>query len=71
MSARAKSVEDYLRELAGVKRDKPAQIKEALEIYIDLWKKTISKGIVQPTDDIETALLKIDQQGGLYVAAEE
>lgn len=70
MPTRPKSVEDYLKELAGVKRDKPAQIREALEIYIDLWKKTIDKGIVQRTDDIETALMKIDAQGGLYIAAE-
>jgi len=66
--SRSKSVEEYLEELAGVKRDKPSQIKEALQIYIDLWKKTIEKGIIQPSDDIETALVKIDAEGGLYVA---
>ncbi len=71
MSAKVKSVEEYLKELGDVKRDKPAQIKEALEIYIDLWKKIVEKGVVQRTDDIETALTKIDRQGGLYLAAED
>lgn len=71
MSAKVKSVEKYLKELGDAKRDKPSQIKEALQIYIDLWKKTVEKGVVQLTDDIETALTKIDKRGGLYVAADE
>ncbi|HLQ21144.1 MAG TPA: hypothetical protein VK127_02430 [Nitrososphaerales archaeon] len=71
MSAKVKSVEEYLKELGDAKRDKPSQIKEALQIYIDLWKKTVEKGVVQLTDDIETALTKIDKQGGLYLAADE
>ena len=71
LSAKAKSVEEYLKELGDSKRDKPAQIRDALQIYIDLWKKTIEKGIVQRSDDIETALTKIDNQGGLYLAADE
>ena len=71
MPAKVKSVEDYLKELGDAKREKPPQIKDALQIYIDLWKKTVEKGIVQLTDDIETALTKIDKQGGLYLAADE
>jgi len=71
LPAKVKSVEDYLKELGDAKREKPPQIKEALQIYIDLWKKTVEKGIVQLTDDIETALTKIDKQGGLYLAADE
>jgi len=71
LSAKVKSVEEYLKELGDAKRDKPAQIKEALQIYIDLWNKTVEKGIVQLTDDIETALTKIDSQGGLYLAADD
>jgi hypothetical protein len=70
LSVKVKSVEEYLKELGEAKRDKPPQIKEALQIYIDLWKKTVEKGVVQLTDDIETALTKIDNQGGLYVAAD-
>ncbi len=71
MSVKVKSVEEYLNELGVLKKEKPAQIREALEIYIELWKKTVERGVVQPTDDIETALTKIDKQGGLYVAAGE
>jgi len=71
LPAKVKSVEDYLKELGDAKREKPPQIKDALQIYIDLWKKTVEKGIVQLTDDIETALTKIDKQGGLYLAADE
>ncbi len=71
MSVKVKSVEEYLKELGVLKKEKPAQIREALEIYIELWKKTVERGVVQPTDDIETALTKIDKQGGLYVAAGE
>ncbi len=71
MSAKVKNVEEYLKELGGLKRKKPAQIREALEIYIELWKKTVERGVVKSTDDIETALTKIDKEGGLYLAAGE
>jgi hypothetical protein len=64
-------VREYLKELNEAKKEKPNQIKEAIDIYIDLWKKTIEKGIVDPTDDIDTALSKIDEKGGLYQASEE
>jgi len=71
LSAKVKNVEEYLKELGGLKRKKPAQIREALEIYIELWKKTVERGVVKSTDDIETALTKIDKEGGLYLAAGE
>jgi len=71
VSARVKNVKEYLKELGEAKRDKPAHIKEALQIYIDLWKKALERGIIQQTDDIDAALSKIDAQGGLYRAAEE
>lgn len=70
LSSSVKSVKDYLKELNDVKKEKPRQVKEAIEIYIDLWNKTIERGLVQPSDDIETALSKIDREGGLYKAAE-
>ena len=66
-----KTVEQYLRELRESKKDKPQQVKEALQIYIDLWEKVIGKRVVDSEDDIETALSKIDKQGGLYEAAGE
>ncbi len=65
------NVGEYLQGLKEAEKEKPQQIKEAIEIYIDLWKKTIEKGIVQPTDDIDTALSKIDKRGGLYAAGGE
>jgi hypothetical protein len=71
LSAKVKNVEEYLKELGGLKRKKSAQIREALEIYIELWKKTVERGVVKSTDDIETALTKIDKEGGLYLAAGE
>lgn len=71
MSAKVKSVERYLRELKDSKKEKPQQIKDAIEIYIDLWEKVIKKGIVEEDDDVESALIKIDASGGLYKAAED
>jgi hypothetical protein len=71
LSAKVKNVGEYLRELERDKKEKPDQVKDALEIYIDLWRKTIEKGIVDPKDDISSALAKIDEKGGLYQAAED
>ena len=65
------TVQDYLRELRETRKGKPNQVREALDIYVDLWKKVMEKGIVNPTDDIDEALSKIDSVGGLYKAAEE
>ena len=66
-----KNVGDYLAELEKTKNDREEQVKEGLEIYIDLWKKTIENGIVRETDLVEVALEKIEEKGGLYKAAEE
>lgn len=71
MSVRVKSVESYLKELRDSKKEKPQQVKDGIEIYIELWEKTIKKGIVSPDDDVESALQKIDASGGLYKAAED
>jgi hypothetical protein len=67
----AKSVGSYLEELGRNKEGRDEQVKQGLEIYIDLWKKAIEKGVVASTDDVETALEKLDQKGGLYKAAED
>jgi hypothetical protein len=61
-----KTVNEYLNELKQSKKNKPEQIKDALEIYIDLWDRTIQKGVVSLDDDIEVALSKIEREGGLY-----
>jgi hypothetical protein len=71
VTAKAKNLEEYLKELEKNKKDKPEQVRDALDIYLDLWKKAISKGIVAPGDQIEKALAKIDESGGLYKAAED
>lgn len=65
-----KKVGDYLADLEKTKNDREEQVKEGLEIYIDLWKKTIENGVVRETDLVEVALEKIEVKGGLYKAAE-
>ncbi len=71
MSAKVKNVASYLKELRDSKKEKPQQVKDGIEIYIELWEKAIRKGIIGPDDDVESALQKIDASGGLYKAAED
>jgi len=59
----------YLDQLKETKKGKPPQIKEALGIYIELWEKAIENGTVSEGDEIDLALSKIDNAGGLYQAA--
>lgn len=59
-------VNEYLKRLEEGKLSKNDEIKEAIDIYVGLWKKAISNKIVSPEDDIEEALEKIDRAGGLY-----
>ncbi len=66
-----KNVREYLAELEKTKNDREEQVKEGLEIYVDLWKKTIENGVVRESDPVEDALEKIEAKGGLYKAAEE
>jgi hypothetical protein len=65
-----KTLAEYLAELDSKKRDKPPQVKEGIEIYIDLWKKVVEKGVVTDSDEVDVALRKVDEAGGLYRAAE-
>ena len=62
-------VREYLKQLKETKKGKPPQIREALDIYIDLWEKVVEREIVSHDDEIEAALSKIDKAGGLYQAA--
>lgn len=71
MTSRMKDVRSYIDELERTKDDRPEQVKEGLEIYIDLWEKAIERGVVEETDDVDSALAKIDKEGGLYAAAGE
>lgn len=71
MVSKVRTLGEYLRELEKTKKGKPEQVAEALEIYLDLWKRAMVKGIVKPTDEVGTALSKIEENGGLYRAAED
>jgi hypothetical protein len=66
-----KDVRTYIDELERTKEDRPEQVKEGLEIYIDLWEKAIERGVVEETDGVDEALAKIEEKGGLYAAAGE
>jgi len=62
-------VKEYLSELERSKEDRTEQVKEGLEMYVDLWKKAIERGVVGEGDKVDEALVKIDRAGGLYKAA--
>jgi hypothetical protein len=70
MVGKEKNVQEYLDELERNRKDKPEQVREALEIYLELWKKAISNGVVGPSDGINEALAKIEGRGGLNRAAD-
>lgn len=65
-----KTVEEYIRELERTKEGRPEQVKVGLELYLDLWKHALTNGVVSADDDVEAALQKIEEKGGLYAAAE-
>ncbi|MDV3243687.1 MAG: hypothetical protein LYZ66_00765 [Nitrososphaerales archaeon] len=69
MAPKARTLEQYLRELEKTKKGKPEQVEEALEIYLDLWKRAIKRGVVLPADEVGAALTKVEESGGLYKAA--
>jgi hypothetical protein len=71
LTARMKDVRTYIDELERTKEDRPEQVKEGLEIYINLWEKAIERGVVEETDGVDAALSKIEKEGGLYAAAGE
>lgn len=70
MKPKVRDVGEYIRELESTIEGRPEQVKQGLEIYIDLWKKAVENGAISMTDDVETALQKIEGKGGLYRAAE-
>ena len=70
MSPGLRRVSDYLEELERTKKDRDPQVKEGLEIYVELWKKAIEKGVVSGSDEVDDALAKLEKAGGLYQAAE-
>jgi hypothetical protein len=62
-------VKEYLKQLKMTKKGKPAQIRDALDIYMELWDKVIKNGTVSEDDEVAEALSKLDKAGGLYEAA--
>lgn len=70
MSPGFRQVRDYLEELEKSKGERDPQVKEGLEIYVELWKKAIERGVVKETDGVDDALVKLERAGGLYKAAE-
>jgi hypothetical protein len=66
-----KNVRAYVDELEKTKENRNEQVREGLEIYIDLWKKALERGVVADSDGIDVALAKIEERGGLYEAAGE
>jgi hypothetical protein len=66
-----RNVTDYLQELEKTKGQRTEQVREGLEIYIDLWRKAMEKGIVAGGDSVDEALAKVEKLGGLYKAAED
>jgi hypothetical protein len=71
LSSGLRNVRDYLKELEGTKEGRDPQVKEGLEIYVELWKKAIEKGVVNDSDGVDEALAKLEAKGGLYKAAED
>ncbi len=67
---KSKSVDEYLKELEAKKDERPEQVRQGLEIYVGLWKDAIQKGVVRPSDEIEAALAKIEEKGGLQKISE-
>ena len=62
-------VKDYIGQLKQTRKGKPPQIREALDIYLDLWDKAIKNRIVSEEDEVAEALAKVEKAGGLYEAA--
>ncbi len=69
MSAKTRNVRDYLTELEMSKESRTEQVRVGLELYIDLWKRSIERGVVGEGDEVGEALEKIEEAGGLYKAA--
>jgi len=62
-------VREYLEQLKETKKGKPPQIRDALDIYMEMWDKVIKNGTVSGEDEVALALSKIDVAGGLYEAS--
>ena len=64
-----KDVRTYLEELERSKEGRSEQVSAGLEIYVDLWRRAIQRGVISVEDGVDVALAKLDKEGGLYAAA--
>jgi len=62
-------VREYIEQLKETRKGKPPQIRDALDLYIELWDTVIKNGTVSSEDEVSLALVKLDKAGGLYEAA--
>jgi hypothetical protein len=62
-------VREYLEQLRETRKGKPQQIRDALDIYMEMWDRVIENGTVSADDEVSLALSKIEKAGGLYEAA--
>ena len=62
-------VREYLEQLKETRKGKPQQIRDALDIYTEMWDRVIENGTVSEEDEVSLALSKIEKAGGLYEAA--
>ncbi|HZW85588.1 MAG TPA: hypothetical protein VFE91_06800 [Nitrososphaerales archaeon] len=65
-----RSVKEYIEELEKTKSERTGVVLDGLEIYIDLWKRVLQNGTITDSQDVDEALEKIEEKGGLYKAAE-
>ena len=61
-------VREYLDQLKETRKGKPPQIRDALDIYVEMWDRVVKNGTVSEDDEVALALSKIDKAGGLYEA---
>lgn len=66
LARKPKVIAEYLEELERNKDGKPDQVRDGIEIYLDLWRKALERGAVLPSDEISAALAKVEEKGGLY-----
>lgn len=70
MTGQGVTVETYLKVMKERRDEKPEEIRDAINVYLDLWEKAIQNGVIGRGDEIGAALAKLDKKGGLYKAAE-
>lgn len=70
MSPKMRNVKEYLLALEKTKCERSDQVREGLEIYIDLWRSAINRGRIAEADSVDDALVKLEKLGGLQKAAE-